>query len=134
MKTRFITFAFISLSLLVVLASCNKPADVTDQYLRSGNSLALTPDGNLVIAGYSTSSTKGYEAILVKVSASTGDTLWTKIYGNPFSDAFYCVKNAHKGGFIASGFSNRASASSPAMLAVITDNNGVAVKTSTYWG
>jgi len=134
MKTRLINLAVLSLSLLVVLVSCNNEEDVTEQYMRGGNSLVLAPDGNLVIAGYTSSNSKGYEAILVKANASNGDTLWTKKFGNPYSDAFYSIKNAHKGGYIAAGFSNRANASSPAMLVIITDANGTAVKTRTYGG
>lgn len=134
MKTRLFNLAVLSLSLLVVLVSCNKEQDVTEQYMRGGNSLVLAPDGNLVIAGYTSSTSKGYEAILVKANASNGDTLWTKKFGNPYSDAFYSIKNAHKGGFIAAGFSNRANGSSPSMLVIITDANGNAVKTKTYAG
>jgi len=94
MKTRLINLAVLSLSLLVVLVSCNNEEDVTEQYMRGGNSLVLAPDGNLVIAGYTSSNSKGYEAILVKANASNGDTLWTKKFGNPYSDAFYSIKNS----------------------------------------
>ena len=134
MKTRLFSLAFLSLSLIIVLVSCNKEPDVTEQYMRGGNSLVVAPDGNVVVAGYTSSGTKGYEALLIKANASNGDTLWTKKFGNPYSDAFYSIKNAHKGGFVAAGFSNRANGSSPSMLVVITDANGNAVKTKTYGG
>jgi len=132
MKTRFFHPVILFLTILMVaMVSCNKEPKITEQYMRGGNSLVLAPDGNLVVAGYTSSNTKGYETLLIKANASNGDTLWTRKFGSSYSDAFYCIKNAHKGGFIAAGFSNRANASSPAMLVVITDANGITVKTKT---
>ena len=61
MKTRLLNLLFLAISLTVLLGSCKKQEDVTEQYLRGGNSLVLSPDGNLVIAGYTTSGNKGYE-------------------------------------------------------------------------
>lgn len=135
MKTRLTFLTFLSLFLLVVLVSCNKEEDVVaDQYMRGGNSVAVAADGNLIIAGYNYSSTKGYEATLVKANAETGAVIWDTTYGGSYSDAFYSVKKSHDGGFIAAGFTNRANASSPAMLAVITDGNGKVVESNTYGG
>ncbi len=143
MKTPFFKTTFLAFSLLSILASCNKTVETLPQYLRSGNSLVVansgTGTGNLVIAGYSNKSANGYDAILVMANPLNGDTMWTKTFGNSYSDAFYSVKNANikgvnKGGFIVTGFSNRANASSPTMLVVITDANGKTVTTKTYGG
>jgi hypothetical protein len=54
------------MSLLAVMASCNKTEDVPEQYLRAGNGIAIAADGNLIIAGYNTSTSRGYEATLIK--------------------------------------------------------------------
>jgi hypothetical protein len=122
------------MSLLAVMASCNKTEDVPEQYLRAGNGIAIAADGNLIIAGYNTSTSRGYEATLIKANAVSGDTAWSRKFGNSYSDAFYTVKNSNEGGFIAAGFSNRSSTGSPTMFVVITDALGTSIKTATYGG
>jgi len=131
MNLKFYTSAFLLISLLATVTSC-KEEDPPQQYMRGGNALVLADDGNLVIAGYNTNSTKGYDANLLKVSSSNGDTIWNRKFGGSYSDAFFSVKKANNGGYIAAGFSNKANASSPAMSVVITDNNGNLVKSTTY--
>jgi len=132
MKIQLLKLTLLSFTFLAAIASCNKVQDSTPQFMRCGNSLMLTDNGNLVIAGYNSSTTNGYDATLVMADASTGDTIWSKKFGNPYSDAFYSVKRSNTGGIIATGFSNRANASSPSMLVVITDASGKAIKTKTY--
>jgi len=134
MKIRILKLAFLSFLLLALLTSCNKTPDVTPQFQRCGNSLALAANGNLIIAGYNSTSGNGYDATLVMANPANGDTLWTKTYGTSYSDAFYSVNKANKGGIVAVGFSNRANASSPAMLLVITDIQGKLNKSKTYGG
>jgi hypothetical protein len=134
MKLRILSLAFLSFSLMVLVTSCNKTEDVTPQYQRCGNSLVLAADGNLVIAGYEANSSNGYDATLVMVDPVKGDTTWTKTFGGSFSDAFYNVNRSNSGGIIATGFSNRANASSPALLVVITDIKGKVIKQNTYPG
>lgn len=138
MKTPFFLSAILILSLLAVLTSCNnKVADSTPQYIRGGNSVVLGDDGNVVVAGYNSSATQGYQATLVKVNTSdTGpDTLWTRTYGGSYSDAFFNVKKVNKGeGYIATGFRNQANAGSPTMFVVITDAAGTAKYSLTYGG
>jgi hypothetical protein len=134
MKIRIFKLAFLSFFILVVFTSCNTDTiDVTPQFLRCGNSLVLSENGNLVIAGYNTSSSTGYDAVLM-MRKTDGDTAtaWTKSFGGSYSDAFYCVKNSNEGGFIAAGFTNKASVGSPAMFVVITDENGKLKNTKTY--
>ena len=135
MKIRIFTLAVLSFSVLTILTSCNKTPDVTPQFQRGGNSLVLAANGNIVIAGFNTSSAKGYEATLVMTADANSDSIvWAATYGGSFSDAFYNVKKSNQGGFIATGFSNKSSASSPAMLVVITDVNGKMLKSKTYGG
>lgn len=134
MKIRIFRSAFLLVSILAVFTACNKTVDSTPQFLRGGNSLVLTNTGNLVIAGYNSSSTNGYDATLVMANPSNGDTLWTRTFGGAYSDAFYNVEKTNDGGIVATGFSNRANASSPSMLLVITDANGKLIKSKTYGG
>lgn len=101
--------------------------------MRSGNALTFSPDGNLVVAGYNTGPS-GYDATLLMANPATGDTIWEKTYGGSYVDAFFSVRSANKGGFIATGFSNRGIGSSPGMLVVITDNSGKQVKSGIIGG
>jgi hypothetical protein len=132
MKIRIFKLAFFSCSLLAIITACNNKAiEVTPQFLRCGNSLVLSQNGNIVIAGYNTSSSTGFDAILMMRSA-TGDTAWSKTFGGSNADAFYCVKNSNLGGYIATGFTNNTSAGSPSMYVVITDGNGKLTNTKSF--
>lgn len=133
MNTRLIKTVLLSISLLVVVTACKKIEDVPQQFMRGGNSLILNGD-NLIIAGYNSSSTKGYEATLISAKASNGDTNWKKTYGGTYSEAFFSVAKSKAGGYIASGFSNRVSAGSPSMFVVITDAAGKELYSLSYGG
>ncbi len=133
MKLHLFKIAFLIFSLLVSLASCKKEV-IVEEYLRCGNNLALGQDGNLIIAGYNTSSSKGYEGTLILADKSNGDTLWSHKYGDTYADAFFNVQKSHQGGYIATGFSNKSSTGSPAMWVVITDVNGTQIKSLKFGG
>ncbi len=135
MKKLLFKTALLSLAFTGVLTSCNnKVEDTPEQFARGGNNLTMTDDGNLVIAGYNTSSTYGYQAALVKVNSTTGDTIWSKMYGGSYSDAFFNVIRSRKndGGYVATGFSNKANGGSPSLLVVMADAAGKQSKFLTY--
>ncbi len=134
MNIRLITSALLLIPIIAVLTSCNnKVQDSTPQYLRGGNSI-VSDGANLVIAGYNTTASKGYDAMLLKVNPTTGDTLWTKSFGSYYSDAFFNVQRSNDiaGGYIATGFSNNANGGSPSMLVVKTDKDGKTLFSKTY--
>ena len=139
MKTRLFLAALLSISMMATLTSCNnKTTDTTPQYMRGGNSLIMD-NGNLIIAGYNSSSTKGYQATLVSVNSSHTDPLkvdtnWTNSYGNLYSDAFFNVIKAKGGGYVATGFSNRANGGAPSMLVVIADAAGKELHSVSSYG
>lgn len=107
---------------ILLTVSCKKE-EITEQFARGGNAVIQTTTGDILVAGYNTSSSKSYEATLVLVN-QLGVVSWAKTYGGSYYDAFFSVKNAHNGGFIATGFSNANSASSPKLLVVRTDASG----------
>jgi len=123
------TFLFVTLA---ILASCQKEEDIPQEYLRGGNSLLLNDNGDLVIAGYNSVTSKSYDASLMLVKSNGDSVSWRKEFGGTYSDAFYNVKKSHEGGYIACGFSNAASASSPNMYVVITDAAGTQIKATKY--
>jgi hypothetical protein len=134
MNIKSIKSVLFSFTLLAALASCNKANDVTEQYMRGGNSLAIAADDNLIIAGYNSSAKKGYQATLIKVKALDGDTIWMKAFGGSYADAFYSVNVSHEGGFVATGFTNLSTSNYPAMAMVITNDSGVLIKSALYGG
>jgi hypothetical protein len=134
MKFNLFKTSFLFLTVALMIASCKK--DTTpEQYLRGANSMVLATGGsNVIIAGYNTTPNKSFDACLILANASTGDTIWSRKFGNTYADAFYCVKNSNEGGFIAAGFSDRASSNSPSAMVTITDGNGTLVKSNLYGG
>ena len=133
MKIRLLTSAFLLIAIVAVLTSCNtKVGDSTPQYMRGGNSI-VSDGSNLVIAGYNSTS-RGYDGTLLKVNASTGDTIWVKTYGGTFSDAFFNVQKSKDitGGYITTGFSNNANGGSPSMVVLKTDANGKIIFSKIY--
>jgi len=117
---------------LLLLAACQKQDELPQEYLRGGNSLLLNDNGDLVIAGYNSVTSRSYDATLMLVKSNGDSVSWHKEFGGTYSDAFYSVKKSNEGGYIACGFSNASSANSPNMLVVITDNAGTLVKSLKY--
>jgi len=125
----FFKFLFL-LSIYVSLVSCKKE-DAPEMYMRGGNSIVQSSDGNLVIAGYNSTSKNGYDATLIKTNLQ-GEVIWNNNYGSTNTDGFFKVENAHNDGLIACGFSYTTSSGSPAMLAVLTNSAGTQEWSKTY--
>jgi hypothetical protein len=132
MKMKLISSAFFLVIITFFASSCDKEEDVPEEYLRSGNNLILSTDGNLIIAGYNTGTSSGYDATILKMSSSTGDTLWSKKYGGSYADAFFSIKKSNTGGYIAAGFSNLGASNSPNTYVVITEADGKQVSATKY--
>lgn len=96
----------LSLFLLVVVMilqqSCKKD-EVVETYVRGGNSVIPTPDGQMLIAGFNITDLNSFDAYLSKVNTS-GEIVWSNTFGDKGSDGFYRVINATGGGFVATGF------------------------------
>jgi hypothetical protein len=132
MNSNLFKAVLLIVSLAATMASCKQDTP-PEQYLRGGNNMVMATGGsNVIIAGYNTTSNKSYDATLILANATTGDTIWSRKFGNTYADAFFSVKNSNEGGFIAAGFSNRASSNSPSVLITITDANGTLVKSGIY--
>ncbi len=130
MKKIKLSLLSILLGIVAFLPSC-KEEEIQEMYLRGGNSIIQTVDGNLVIAGYNSASQNGYEAALVKTDLS-GEVIWSNNFGGTNSDGFFKVENAHNGGVIACGFSFTNSSGAPTMMAVLTNSLGTKEWMKTY--
>ena len=68
-----------------------------------GQSIAPTGDGNLLIAGYTTSfGAEGIDAYLLKVDRD-GNELWSKTYGGPLDEMIGAIGQTADGGYILGG-------------------------------
>jgi len=72
-----------------------------------GYSVCETADGNIVVAGYTTHTGGSKLGFLLKVNASTGDSLWMQTYGSTsYDNWFRCVSfEASDSGFAVCGSS-----------------------------
>jgi len=90
-----------------------------------------TTDGGYIITGEKEGDLGYYHIWLLKTDAS-GDTLWTRTYGDPdFSDRSHCVQQTTDGGYIIVGYMG--CAPSYALIWLLkTDENGDTLWTRTY--
>lgn len=70
-----------------------------------GSCVQQTTDGGYILTGTSTYPTSIWQALSLIKTDSTGDTLWTRIYGGEESEAQgTCVQQTPDGGYIVGGF------------------------------
>jgi len=61
-------------------------------------------DGNFIVVGATIVPGKvGYDMLIMKLDASTGDTIWTKTYGGDKGDEAWYINKVNDGGFIVTG-------------------------------
>jgi len=66
-----------------------------------------TPDGGFLAVGGSCSFSFGYYDIFAVKTDTQGDTLWTRLYGNPWDDIGYGLTSTTDGGYIIAGVTKR---------------------------
>jgi len=71
-----------------------------------GVTIQPTLDGNYIIAGITSSFGANGKNVWVLKIDSSGDTLWTKVYGNNLEDVGYGVCSTSDGGYIIAGYIN----------------------------
>ena len=70
-----------------------------------GKSVQQTSDGGYIAAGWTTSFGNAFQFYLVKTNVS-GDTLWTRTYGDTLFDEGNSVQQTSDGGYIVAGRTN----------------------------
>ncbi len=95
--------------------------------------IQLTTDGGYIISGYTSAKGAGsYDVFLVKTN-STGDTLWTKIFGGPDADVSNFVGQTNDGGYIVVGSYMYSNFSKDVYL-IKTNSNGDSLWTKKFGG
>jgi len=101
-----------------------------------GYSVQQTVDGGYIIAGMTNSSGAGpydHDVYLIKTNAS-GDTLWTRSYGDTNYDVGYSVQQTSDGGYIVAGRTTSFGAGYGDVYLIRTNASGDTVWTRTYGG
>jgi hypothetical protein len=99
-----------------------------------GLSVRQTSDSGYIIAGYTESFGAGTgDVYLIKTNAS-GDTLWTRTYGDSSSDHGYSVQQTSDGGYIIAGETWSFGAGSYDVYLIKTNASGDTLWTRTYGG
>ena len=69
-----------------------------------GYSVAATSDGGCVVAGYTNSFGAGADDVYLLRLNSTGDTVWTRTFGDEDDEEGYCVAQTSDGGYVIAGY------------------------------
>jgi hypothetical protein len=101
-----------------------------------GWSVQQTTDGGYIITGYTTSFGVGGRDVYLIKTDEIGDTLWTKTYGEEFTDRGYSVLQTADFGYIVTGYTNSPDTGCPEsyIYLIKTDTNGDILWTKTYGG
>jgi uncharacterized delta-60 repeat protein len=139
MKNRLLMLAIVVFSAYASSAFAQSP-DTLWTRVYGGNlaegcySVQQTTDGGYILAGYTMSYGAGlYDYYLVKTNSS-GDTLWTRIYGGTNSDRANGVRQTTDGGYILGGYTNSYGTGSYDFYLVKTNSSGDTLWTRTYGG
>jgi hypothetical protein len=98
------------------------------------HAITPTPDGNFIVAGYTTSSGAGNGDVFLLKIKPNGDTLWTKTYGKAGSDGASAVTSTGDGNFIVAGYSVYSDTGWSKIFLLKINTDGDTLWTKTYGG
>ncbi len=98
-----------------------------------GRSVQECADSGFIITGHTMSFGAGYSDVYLIKTNSTGNTLWTKTYGETDFDYGYSVQECANGNFIIAGYTGFDDSLQDVYL-IKTDSNGDTLWIKTYGG
>jgi hypothetical protein len=137
MKTS--TFVTLFLCLFVTVAIAD-PGDTlwTRTYggslMDQGFFVQQTTDGGYVLVGMTQSFGGGGTDVYMVKTDVTGDTLWTRAYGDTLGEHGRCVQQTADGGYVVAGMTQSFGAGSDDFYLLKTDADGDTLWTRTYGG
>ena len=99
-----------------------------------GSSVHQNPDGGYIVAGVTNSFGAGSDDAWLIMTDSLGDTLWTRTYGDTFSDEGSSVQPTADRGYVLAGSTTSFGAGSYDVYLIKTDANGDTLWTRTFGG
>ncbi len=96
-----------------------------------GRDVDKCDDGGFVIAGFTYSFGMGQSDVYLVRIDSTGDTLWSRVYGGELRDEAYSVMQLDDGGFIITGLTQSFGEGSSDIYILRTDPDGDTIWTRT---
>ncbi|MDD2889105.1 MAG: T9SS type A sorting domain-containing protein [bacterium] len=100
-------------------------------------SIQQTKDGGFVITGFTYSfgvGTPNYPNVYLIRTNSSGDTLWTKVFGGTGLDIGWATQQTYDGGFIITGYTKSFGAGNWDVYLIRTDSLGDTIWTKTFGG
>ena len=99
-----------------------------------GCAISPTPDGNFIIAGYTSSFGAGSSDVYILKIKPDGDTLWTKTYGGKGFEIGCAISPTPDGNFIIAGYTSSFGAGSSDVYILKIKPDGDTLWTKTYGG
>ncbi len=127
-------------SYAVYLGRLNSAGDVlwTQTYGGSsedvGRDVQETSDGGFIITGFTWSFGPDMRNVYIVRTDSVGDTLWTRTYGGPGTDAGNSVIETFSGNYVIAGETDSFGAGESDVYLLMVDENGDTLWTGTYGG
>jgi hypothetical protein len=97
-------------------------------------SVSLTADGGYIVTGYTDGTSLGMDDIYLVRLNSSGDTLWTKVYGGTNKEYGRCVIQTADGGFAVCGETQSYGMFKNDVFLLKTDSSGTLLWAKTYGG
>ena len=98
------------------------------------NAITPTPDGNFIIAGYTTSFGAGNKDVYLLKIKPNGDTIWTKTYGGTLDGGANAIIQTKDGNFIVAGYTSSFGMGGEDVYLLKINSDGDTIWTKTYGG
>ena len=99
-----------------------------------GYSVQETQEGGYILTGQTTSFGSGLQDVYLIRTDSSGETLWTKTYGDTSAEGSFSIQKTLDGGYVIIGYTFSFGAGNQDIYLIRTDSRGDTLWTRTYGG